>query len=57
MAWLVLGEKLSIFDIIGLLICAFGVYITLENKINIYANHMYLFLKTLIIVIMLLALK
>ena len=27
MAWLVLGEKLSIFDIIGLLICAFGVYI------------------------------
>lgn len=27
MAWLVLGEKLSIIDIIGLLICAFGVYI------------------------------
>ena len=27
MAWLVLGEKLSMIDIIGLLICAFGVYI------------------------------
>ena len=27
MAWLVLDEKLSIIDIIGLLICAFGVYI------------------------------
>ena len=27
MAWLVLGEKLSIIDIIGLLVCAFGVYI------------------------------
>ena len=27
MAWLVLGEKLSIIDIIGLLICAFAVYI------------------------------
>ena len=27
MAWLVLGEKLSIIDIIGLIICAFGVYI------------------------------
>ena len=27
MAWLVLGEKLSIIDIIGLLICTFGVYI------------------------------
>ena len=27
MAWIVLGEKLFVIDIIGLLICAFGVYI------------------------------
>ena len=27
MAWMVLGEKLFVIDIVGLLICAFGVYI------------------------------
>ena len=34
MAWLVLGEKLFIIDVIGLLICTFGVYIATRTNVS-----------------------
>ena len=34
MAWFVLGEKLLLIDIIGLLICTFGVYIATRTNVS-----------------------
>ena len=34
MAWFVLGEKLLLIDIIGLLICTFGVYIATRTTVS-----------------------